>query len=115
MAGLLSDGYALVVRFALRPGHTDAFDALTEETVAAIRASESGTLMYVIHRDPASPDVRVFYELYRDVEAFDEHERMPHVQRFLTGRADHLSGEPEVWRVTPTGGVVRPEIDRSGG
>jgi quinol monooxygenase YgiN len=110
VTGLLSGGYSLVVRFNLRAGHEDAFDALTEETVAAVRMSEPGTLVYLVHRDTSSPSVRVFYELYRNVEAFEAHEGMSHVQRFLVQRTEHLTGEPEVWRVTPTGGVVPAEV-----
>ena len=110
MTGVLSGGYGLVVRFNLRAGHEDAFDALTEETVAAIRMSEPGTLVYLVHREASSPSVRVFYELYRNVEAFEAHEGMSHVQRFLIERTEHLTGDPEVWRVTPTGGVLAAEV-----
>ena len=31
-------GYGLMVRFTLRPGHEDAFDALVARTLAGIRA-----------------------------------------------------------------------------
>jgi quinol monooxygenase YgiN len=106
----LSSGYGLVVRFTLRAGHEDAFDALTEQTVAAIRMSEPGTLVYLIHREVSSPSVRVFYELYRNVEAFEAHEGTSHVQRFLIGRTEHLTGDPEVWRVSPIGGVLQAEV-----
>jgi quinol monooxygenase YgiN len=110
VTGLLSGGYGLVVRFNLRAGHEDAFDALTEETVAAIRMSEPATVAYLIHLDASSPSVRVFYELYRNVEAFEAHEDMSHVQRFLAERTEHLTDEPEVWRVTLTGGVLPAEV-----
>ena len=108
--GLMTSGYGLVVRFKLRAGHEDAFDALTEETVAAIRMSEPGTLVYLVHREASSPTVRVCYELYHNVEAFAAHEGMSHVQRFLMERTEHLMGDPEVWRVTPTGGVLQAEV-----
>jgi quinol monooxygenase YgiN len=100
--------YGLVVRFEVAASHEDAFDALTAETLGGIRSSEMGTLMYVVHREPAAPSVRVFYELYRDEAAFDAHEQMPHVRRFLSERAQHLTGDPVVWRISPTAGVVRP-------
>ena len=85
-------GYGLVVRFTLQPGHEAAFDALVSETVAQIRVDEPGTLVYVSHRLEAEPLVRVFYELYRDREAFEEHERRPHTVRFLSERERHLAG-----------------------
>lgn len=109
-----SDPYGLVVRFELLDGHEDAFDALTAETVTAIRAEEPATLAYVVHREPASPGVRVLYELYRDEGAFDAHEAAAHVKRFLEERGQHLRQEPQVWRLESIGGVVRPGADPSG-
>lgn len=100
--------YGLVVRFDIASGHEDAFDALTTETLEGIRSLEPGTLMYVVHQEQGAPLVRVFYELYQDEAAFDTHEQMPHVRRFLRDRGEHLSGDPVVWRVSPTDGVVRP-------
>ena len=32
----------------------------------------------------------MFYELYRDRAAFDEHEQQPHVRRFLIEREQHV-------------------------
>lgn len=106
-----SDRYGLVVRFELLDGHDEAFDALTAETVAMIRAEEPGTLSYIAHREPGSPGIRVFYELYRDEAAFEAHERGAHVRQFLADRGQHLRGDPEVWRVRPYGGVIRAEAD----
>jgi quinol monooxygenase YgiN len=108
---LLSGGYALVVRFNILAGHEEVFDALAEDTVAAIRMSEPGTLIYLVHREATAPSVRVFYELYRNVEAFEAHEDMAHVRRFLSERGQHLDGEPQVWRITPMAGAVLAELD----
>lgn len=84
-------GFGLVVRFVARDAASaQAFDALAAEALEGIRASEPGTLVYINHAVPDEPHVRVFYELYADREAFEEHERQPHVRRFLTERAQHL-------------------------
>lgn len=109
-----SDLYGLVVRFELLDGHEDAFDALAAETVALIRTEEPPTVVYVVHREPDAPSVRVFYELYREETAFETHEAQPHVARFLAERGQHLRCDPEVWRVRPFGGVVRAEADPNG-
>ena len=100
-------GFGLVVRFDLRDGHEEAFDALVAETIERIRSEEPGTLAYVTHREEGSPSVRVFYELYRDAAAFDAHEDSPHVRRFLAERGAHLRAEPLVWRVSPGPAVMR--------
>jgi quinol monooxygenase YgiN len=112
---LSGSNYALVVRFQVREGHHGAFDALVDETLAAMESSEPGTLIYAVHRVEASPDVRVFYELYRDELAFQEHGQMPHVKRFLSEAMPYLSASPEVWRMSPTVGVVLAEPDIGNG
>jgi quinol monooxygenase YgiN len=94
--------YGLVVRFELAQDAGDKFDALVEETVAKIRAKEPGTLIYATHAVEGEPDVRIFYELYRDREAFEEHERQEHTRRFLLERKHYLAGPTRVDFVTPT-------------
>ncbi len=83
--------FGLVVRFDLRAGAGPRFDALTNETVESIRSSEPGTLIYTCHAVEGDSDARVFYELYRDREAFEEHERQEHVRRFLKEREQYLT------------------------
>jgi quinol monooxygenase YgiN len=76
----------LVVRFTLRPGREAEFDQLVSATVDQIRQREPGTLMYLTHTVGDEPQVRIFYELYRDEAAFEAHEREPHVRHFLAQR-----------------------------
>jgi quinol monooxygenase YgiN len=102
--------YGLVVRFELRDGHEAAFDRLTAQTVGQIEAHEPGTLLYVTHQVAGAPHFRVFYELYRDEAAFEEHEGQPYVRRFLEYRDEHLVGPPEVTAVHPGSGVARNEV-----
>lgn len=84
--------FALVVRFNLDDADKAAeFDSLVAETVAAIREHEPGTLVYATHTVTDEPLARVFYEVYRDREAFDEHERQPHTVRFLNQREKYIS------------------------
>ncbi len=82
--------FALVVRFTVRPGSEEAFDRLTEETVAVIRERETGTMVYACHTVEGQPRQRIFYELYRNRAAFDRHETTPHIRRFLEQRAPLL-------------------------
>lgn len=88
--------FGLVVRFTLKVGQGEAFDALARETLPLVRAEEPGTLVYTCHEVHDEPDARVFYELYRDRDAFDAHERTNHVVRFLREREQHLAAEPRV-------------------
>ena len=83
-------GFGLVVRFVLRDGEADAFDALVSATLEGIRAHEPGTLIYASHRADREPAQRIFYELYRDRAAFEAHEDQPHVRHFLATRDQHV-------------------------
>src|SRR5919202_4159168 len=74
--------FGLVARFTLKPEMGDQFDLLTRQTVSRVD-SEPGTLTYACHLVHSDPDARLFYELYRDRAAFEEHERTDHVRRFL--------------------------------
>jgi len=103
--------FALVVL----DGHLEAFDALVAETVAAIAEHEPGTVVYVSHARPDRPSERVFYECYRDEEAFGAHEATAHTRRFLAERTQHLSGDPEVWRLNTVEGQVNGEQLRGAG
>jgi len=88
--------FGLVVLFTLKEGQGEPFDALTRETVALIRTEEPGTLVYTCHAVDGDPSARVFYELYRDREAFDEHERQDHVRHFLSQRGQYMDVDPRV-------------------
>ena|SRR3712207_2522313 len=75
--------FALVVRFDIRDeAAAHRFDALAEETVRLIGLREPGTLVYATHRVRDEPLARVFYEVYRDEDAFRAHEAAPHVVDF---------------------------------
>lgn len=88
--------FGLVVRFTLKSGQGEAFDALARETLPLVRRDEPGTLLYNCHQVQDDTNARVFYELYRDRDAFEAHEGTPHVARFLHEREQYLAAEPRV-------------------
>lgn len=88
--------FGLFVRFDLKPGAEESFDALVRETLSRIASDEPGTLIYACHEVDGAPSSRAFYELYRDPAAFEEHERQEHVRRFLREREQYLAGPPRV-------------------
>ena len=88
--------FGLVVRFSVKDGATADFDRLVEMTVPEIHRHEPGTLVYAVHEVEGEPNTRIFYELYRDRAAFDEHEHQEHTRRFLSERERYLSGPPQV-------------------
>jgi quinol monooxygenase YgiN len=93
---------ALVVRFDLPDQETARqFDQLTADAVAQITSKEPGTLMYVTHVLTGEPLSRLFYEVYADEAAFQEHERAPHVRDFHARKNPLLVGEARVEFLTP--------------
>jgi quinol monooxygenase YgiN len=83
--------FALVVKFDLFDADREAgFDQLVTETVESISENEPGTLVYAVNAVEGEPLSRIFYEVYRDREAFDEHERQPHTRRFLDKRSEYI-------------------------
>jgi quinol monooxygenase YgiN len=97
--------FALVVRFTVRSGAEAAFDELTHLTMERIRTEEPGTLVYICHGVEGSPRQRIFYELYRDRTAFQEHESKEHVKFFLAKREAMLEAT-EVDFLSPAVGKV---------
>jgi quinol monooxygenase YgiN len=115
--------FALVVRFDCRDEAAAArFDELTAAAVQQIAANEPGTLLYATHTVDGDPLARVFYEVYRDREAFDDHEAAEHVVRFhaekdpllagtrveflAPGRLHRAGPSPQERRLTPSPSIV---------
>ncbi|GAA4977290.1 quinol monooxygenase YgiN [Nonomuraea thailandensis] len=78
--------YGLLTVFTIVDGAGDAFDRLAEATVEAVRRGEPDTLVYACHAVKSAPLQRIVYELYRDEVAYRDHQRQPHVERFVNER-----------------------------
>ncbi|MER5972519.1 antibiotic biosynthesis monooxygenase [Streptomyces sp. NPDC002055] len=84
--------FGLMVRFTCKDASAAAeFDSLVERTGERIRTNEPGTVIYAVHRVDGRPLERIFYELYRDKDAFETHESQDYVQAFLTAREEYVS------------------------
>ena len=84
--------FGLMVRFTCKDEEAAAaFDELVARTGEQIKAHEPGTLIYTVHRVDGRPLERIFYELYRDKDAFEVHESQEYVTAFLSAREQYLS------------------------
>ncbi len=84
--------FGLMVRFTCMDESAAAgFDALVTRTGEQIRVNEPGTVIYTVHRVDGRPLERIFYELYRDKNAFETHESQDHVKAFLAERNQYLA------------------------
>jgi len=90
--------FGLSVRFTCKDeASAQAYDRLVAETAQGIREREPGTLVYAVHTVRDQPLQRIFYELYRDQEAFDAHEAAPHTRRYLAERDQYLAATEVDW------------------
>ncbi len=89
-AGKLTNAFALVVRFTLKQGHEEEFDRMMTTTVEEIHRNEPNTVAYLVHHVQDEPLTRIFYELYRDEQAFEYHETSSHILRFAEERQEYV-------------------------
>jgi quinol monooxygenase YgiN/uncharacterized membrane protein YhaH (DUF805 family) len=82
--------YGQITVYTLLDGRESAFDQLTREAVRAAQQDEPGTLIYACHEVVGAPTQRIFYQLFRDEAAFQEHQRRPYVRQFLTDSRSHV-------------------------
>src|SRR5262249_58364267 len=106
--------FGLCVRFTCKDEvSAEAYDRLVAETIEAIKASEPGTLVYASHLVDGQPLQRIFYELYRDEDAFHAHEAAPHTRRYLAERDQYLASTEVDWLTLQTGKGTGGGVDRT--
>jgi quinol monooxygenase YgiN len=82
--------HGLIAIYTLLDDKVADFDRIAEQAAEQVRANEPDTLVYVIHTVPKAPMQRIFYEVYRDREAFERHEQQPYLKRFVTARRPYV-------------------------
>jgi quinol monooxygenase YgiN len=81
--GLGERMYGQITVFTLVDGRTEVFDQLASAVVQAARTNEPDLLVFSTHDVAGAPNQRIFYQLFRDRAAYEEHQRLPHVRQFL--------------------------------
>ncbi len=87
---------AVHVKLQAQPGKgqelLDAFESMFQGQVE----SEAGTLVYVLHQAKDDPDTVLFYELYADDDALNEHSSSDAMKALFPKLAGLLAGRPEM-------------------
>lgn len=110
-SGSMDDACGFIVIFTLREGAARTFDRLVESTVEAIGDKEPGTLIYACHAVADAPQQRIFYELYRDRDSMQDHERQPHVRRFIAEREQYVLATNVVrLKLNSSTGLPEPQL-----
>jgi quinol monooxygenase YgiN len=102
--------YGRITMYTLHDGHQDAFDRLAAEVTRAVIERDPGTLVYACHSVDNAPLQRIFYQLFRDAAAVENHTRQPHVQRFAAEARAHAAST-NVIELTATVAKVAPPSD----
>lgn len=129
---------ALFSRWKLKDGCPPQFAAALDTLTKAVRAQEPGTLMYSVHipgphppigpppeyevcndpdlAQPLPPNDLIFFEVYRDADAYSEHLRGA-VNDFIVANRDYFHApwqghpRPETTYLDPKLLFVRPDIE----
>lgn len=85
-AALSAGPYGRIVIYTLLEDRVADFDRLATLVADRVRDGEPDTLVYAVHAVPTAPLQRIFYEVYRDRQAFDRHQSGSHVAQFTADR-----------------------------
>jgi quinol monooxygenase YgiN len=97
-----------LVRFDLKDeAAARGFDALAEETIAAVQALEPATLIYVVHGVEDAPLSRVFYEVYASRDAYGQHESTEHMKHAFAELGQYVESVRMELLDAPSGKLFR--------
>jgi quinol monooxygenase YgiN len=94
---------AMFVKLPAAEGKGDELHAALASILPTVEG-ESGTLMYLLHRDDSDPDVIWMYERYSDVDALGVHSSSDGMAALMGELGGLLGGAPMMVQATPTGG-----------
>ncbi len=82
--------YGQIVVYTLLDGREQAFDRQVNQLIGQAVQAEPGILIFTCHEVEGAPTQRISYQLFRDREAFDEHQGRPYVHRFQAESRTHV-------------------------
>jgi autoinducer 2-degrading protein len=82
--------FGILFRIEAKPGkYQELFDFLTWDGEVC-RDQEPGTLRFEFYRDPNDENALFVYEAYRDLDAFEAHQKNAPYQRWSSGLQEEL-------------------------
>ena len=93
----------VAARIFPKPGKADAVIEVLQGVIPLVRA-EDGCLKYDLHVSMDEPAVLLYYEIWRDDDAFKAHTKAPHLAEMRGKIADLLEkpNEVKLWRAVNT-------------
>jgi quinol monooxygenase YgiN len=91
----------IVATLKAQPGKEGELRAALAEMVGQVKEKEAGKVTsYTLHTKDDDPSTFLFYEQYRDAEAFAAHGTTDHMKALGAKLAGVLAGRPEIGRYT---------------
>jgi len=89
--------FALVVKFKIKKGKEKDAVPLFRKAMENVRQNEDDTLVYDMHFNPSDSSEIMFYERYKNRDAWAvTHVSQPYIKELLADLADYLDGELEI-------------------
>ncbi len=96
-----------IVTLTLKAGAEDKAIATLQELTAAVKANESGVLVYIAHRSQKDPTKIVFFEVYQDAAAVANHGKQPHMAKMFAMSREIFDGPMDIQKMDRVGGYSR--------
>ena len=86
----------LIAKIKAKQGSEGPLEEAFRDMIKKVRAAEPGCQAYVLHKSNQDPTQFVWYEVYSDQAAFDNHRKTEHMKEMGTRIANLLDGRPSI-------------------
>jgi quinol monooxygenase YgiN len=94
----------VVATIKVQAGQEAKFRQEAEKMIAHVKASEPGTLTYVLHVSNSDPTEFMFFETYKDQESLGAHGASEPMRHFFGAVGGLIDGRPEIKMFTEIAG-----------
>jgi quinol monooxygenase YgiN len=86
----------VIAKIKVKADKAETFEAEAKKMIAHVKANEPGTVTYTLNQSTADKTDFVFYEVYRDPEAFAAHAGSAMMKEFGRSLGSVVAGRPEI-------------------
>ena len=97
----------IVAKLKAQKGKEGEMEKALLKMFPEVRAKEEGTLAYIMNKAKNDPQVFLFYEKYKDQEAFTHHSSTPYFKQLFATIGPLLDGSPSVEMYEEVEGITR--------
>jgi quinol monooxygenase YgiN len=82
----LRNGLVVTAVWKAKPEETEAVSRILQE-FAPKAQKDPGVQAFLVHQSTSEPSEFFFYEVFRDKDAFEAHQKTPHFKELIAGEA----------------------------